>query len=65
MSKVLLEEVKALEAEKAEKEKQVKDEDEKVKETPSKDKGENRDWKRNGVYLSAWWRLRVHVIHFR
>jgi hypothetical protein len=65
MSKVLLEEVKALEAEKAEKEKQVKGEDEKVKETPSKDKGENRDWKRNGVYLSAYWRLCVHVVHFR
>lgn len=50
LSKMLLEEVKAAEAEKAEKEKNVNEED-KVKEieTPVKEKpNETRDWKRNG-----------------
>jgi hypothetical protein len=45
MSKTLLEEVKAAEAEKAEKEKVKEDE----KESLFKEKGENRDWKRNGA----------------
>ena len=52
MSKMLLEEVKAAEADKAERKKQIKEEDdEKMKGSPMKDKGENRDWKRNGVYV--------------
>jgi hypothetical protein len=51
MSKALLEEVRTLETEKAEKVKQGKEDGtEKVKETLSKEKGENRDWKRSGEY---------------
>src|SRR5882762_11122687 len=55
LSKMLLEEIKAAEAEKVEKEKQVKDDDEvvekdekKEKESPVRERAnENRDWKRN------------------
>lgn len=60
LSKLLLDEIKAAQAEKAEKEKEkeVKDEAEdadvsepKEKDIPPKEKvSENRDWKRNGVY---------------
>ena|SRR6202790_435890 len=58
LSKMLLEKIKAAEAEKVEKEKQVKDDDEvvekdekKEKESPVRERAnENRDWKRNGGF---------------
>lgn len=59
LSKLLLDEIKAAQAEKAEKEKEAKDEpedvdiaDKKEKEVTIKEKpSENRDWKRNGRCL--------------
>jgi len=60
MSKMLLEEVKAAEAEKAVKEKDGKEDEEdaekeKEKEPPVKEKAvENRDWKRNGLLVPLW-----------
>lgn len=56
MSKALLQEVKAAEAEKAEKEQRAEGEGdeekpkEKEKDASTKDKSENRDWKRNGAF---------------
>jgi hypothetical protein len=49
MSNALLEEVKAAEAEKAVKDKVKEDE----KEIIFKERGENRDWKRNGASVSG------------
>jgi len=63
LSKLLLDEVKA-EAEKAEKEKNENMEDVEAteketvkkegKEGQGRDRNENRDWKRNGLWLLAW-----------
>ena len=63
LSKSLLQEIKAAEAQKAEKEPKAEGENvdekekEKDKEQAVKDKAENRDWKRNGMFP-------VRVIHF-
>jgi hypothetical protein len=52
LSKALLQEIKAAEAQKAEqelkKEEEVDKESEKDKDAPLREKTENRDWKRNG-----------------
>lgn len=57
MSKALVEEVKAAEAaqaQKAEEDKIKVDGEEKPKQTPNKEKSENRDWKRNCKRLPMW-----------
>lgn len=56
LSKMLLEEVKAAEALKAEKEVKTEEatEEKKEKETTSKEKAENRDWKRNDERWLDW-----------
>ncbi|EGO01534.1 hypothetical protein SERLA73DRAFT_176851 [Serpula lacrymans var. lacrymans S7.3] len=64
LSKLLLEEVKAAEAEKAEKEKKEKDE-EKEKEasiTTTTKPTENRDWKRNDERWLEWFDLKIALL---
>ena len=67
MSKTLLAEVKAAEAQKAEKEQHIEGEGEQEKpsekESSSKDKQtENRDWKRNGACLEFVSRLHSLIV---
>jgi hypothetical protein len=68
LSKMLLEEVKAAEAEKAEKERKVNEDDKEKdptdKDSPIKEKmNENRDWKRNGMFWSYLCDC-GHLLHF-
>lgn len=51
LSKALLQEIKAAEAQKAEQDVKREDEGDKEKEAVSKEKTESRDWKRNGMLL--------------
>lgn len=68
LSKSLLQEIKAAEAQKAEKDVKTEgesvEEKEKEKETSTKEKSESRDWKRNGTSLklrsSCFWLLNIH-----
>lgn len=67
LSKMLLEEMKVAEAEKVEKDKEGKDTEEDVgkekeKETLVKEKVENKEWKRNGMFIQVCVGFYSHLV---
>lgn len=62
LSKALLQEIKAAEAQKAEQDVKREDEGDKEKEAVSKEKTESRDWKRNGMLLLICLHLESHSL---